>query len=498
MLRRRQLLAGLGTALLLPAIGRSATPGGGLRPMLDRAAAIDTPAGMAQSLRRDPVSTLGPADAAIHRMVLRGIERAMALQSAFPFGKPDGSSPYVVSPRHGAWLDAGGKADPAALARRIDAETDRLRAESARGIAPPAFMILALLRAQRERVGRVAAEARLALLRQIAVLEALRPGASPVAGMWRLPQGEEYYRLRLGCTSGSDLAPLELDRLVGAETQALLARADRLFRRIGLPRGSVGARFRALKRRPADLYTNDDAGRNRAVADMQAALARVRPHLADWFNPPLELGSRVARLSPADEAAGKRGYRDAPADGRPGIYFPDLSSPPDRPRWTLVTVAHHETIPGHMLQFRRQALAEPHRLQVKYAAGYAEGWAIYAESLVDRMGLLSAVEQLGFIQSVLFRLARVTADIGLHVHRWDRPRALRYLQETVGFDLFFPFDVEVDRYCAEPAGFAGDALCATTLMRLGARRSGAGLRRFHDAVLDRGPVSAEVLKVFGA
>jgi uncharacterized protein (DUF885 family) len=230
---------------------------------------------------------------------------------------------------------------------------------------------------------------------------------------------------------------------------------------------------------------------------MNAALDRLRPHLAVWFDPPRELGSTVKRLGPADEAAGKRGYRDPPAEGRPGTYYPDLSSAPDRPRWTLVTVAHHETIPGHMLQMRRQAIADPHPLQVRYAAGYSEGWAIYAENLVDRIGLLSPIEQIGFIQSIMFRLARVTADIGIHVRRWDRPRALAYLRDTVGFELFFPFGVEVDRYCAEPGGFAGDALSAITLRSMAAAKMRGGMRAmraWHDAVLNSGPLNVEALR----
>ncbi len=64
----------------------------------------------------------------------------------------------------------------------------------------------------------------------------------------------------------------------------------------------------------------------------------------------------------------------------------------------------------------------------------------------------------------------------------------------MGFELFFPFAVEVDRYAAEPAGFAGDATVALELQRLSARGRGGGpaaLRRFHDAVLNGGAVSAE-------
>jgi uncharacterized protein (DUF885 family) len=311
--------------------------------------------------------------------------------------------------------------------------------------------------------------------------------------VWQFPGGADYYALRLACTTGTAHSPAALERQIHAEIAALTARADTLLKRLGLTRGSVGARLRALKRRPETLYTNDDAGRARAVAAMNAALDRLRPHLPAWFNPPFESGSAVRRMFSAEEQAGKRGYRDPPTATAPGTYYPDLGNLRDRPAWTLTTVAYHETIPGHMIQLRREAIAAPHPLQLRYAAGYAEGWAIYAESLADRIGLLGPIEQIGFIQSWLFRLARVAADLGIHFHRWSRARALHYLEEIVGFALFFPFAVEVDRYAAEPAGFAGDALAAITLRHMSPAAPAAG-RAFHDRVLDRGPLSVEALR----
>jgi uncharacterized protein (DUF885 family) len=421
-----------------------------------------------------------PAEAAIRRMIASGLEREQALRRAFPFGKPDGSSPYVLSQRHGAWLESA-PAKPG-LAARLDEETARLRADAARGLSPPAFIVRAVLEGQRDSLG-LPADVAAALERQSAALEALRP--APGAGVWRVPGGAAYYALRLRCTTGSDFAPAALDARVTAATKALLARADRLLAGLGLARGTVGARLRALKARGG--YADDEAGRTRAVAGMNAALDRLRPRLAQWFNPPFEAQAAVRRMSPADELAHRRGYREPP------FYYPDLSAVADRPAWTLTTVAYHETVPGHVLQLRRQALADPHPLQLRYAAGYSEGWAIHAEGLADRMGLLSPVEQLGYIQSVLFRLARVTADIGLHLHRWERTRAIRHLEDTVGFELFFPFDVEVDRYCVEPAGFAGDALVALELARLGGSLAPAVAREFHDRVLNHGPLSAEAL-----
>jgi uncharacterized protein (DUF885 family) len=428
----------------------------------------------------------GP-DAAILRMIVRGIARDEALRRAFPFGKADGSSPYVVSQRHGTWLEAGGKSDPAALSRRLDDETEALHAEAARGMVPPAFILDAVIAGARARLPSPA------MSRQIAMLESLRAKAPPEPGVWQLPGGAEYYSLRLGCTTGSALSPAALDHVVGDAIRVLASRADSLLKRVGLTHGSVGTRLRALKQRPEHLYSNDDAGRARAVASMNAALDRIRPHLPAWFNPPFEPASIVRRMTPADELAGKRGYRDPPTANGPGAYYPDLGNVHDRPAWTLTTVAYHETIPGHMIQLRRQAIADPHPLQIRYAAGYAEGWAIYAESLADRIGMLRPIEQIGLIQSWLFRLSRVAADLGIHLRRWDRARALRFLEEMVGFELFFPFAVEVDRYAAEPAGFAGDALAAITLRRM-SPAAPAAVRAFHDRVLDRGPLSVEALR----
>ncbi|HMC91861.1 MAG TPA: hypothetical protein VKI45_05310, partial [Allosphingosinicella sp.] len=118
-------------------------------------------------------------DAVVAAMIRRGEAREAALRRAFPFGKPDGSSPYVVSLRHGAWLDLTA---PDAAAR-LDSETERLRAEAAKGIVPPAFLLDALIAAQGKLDGPDA------LRRQRDALAALRRGAREAPGVSALPGG---------------------------------------------------------------------------------------------------------------------------------------------------------------------------------------------------------------------------------------------------------------------------------------------------------------------
>jgi uncharacterized protein (DUF885 family) len=492
---RREVLTGLAVLAFAPG-PREGAPGVSLRAILDRAAVAVDSSQILALLRQPQAEWLDRGDRGLLRMVVRGLERELDLRRRFPIGKADGSSPYVISHRHGAFFELReARAGSRDTVRQLDGETERLRAEAARGVRPPRFILDAVLQAELELATKAVPEVTAALGRQIALLRQLRAGGDSAPGVSRLPGGRDYYRLRLRCTSGMDASPAEIERQVAGEIARLMRRADRLLKALGLERGGVGERLRVLRERPGHLYSNDEAGRARAVGDMNSALARLRPHLPAWFNSPLELASAVRRMTAADERAGRRGYREAASAAAPGAYYPDLAAVQERPAWTLTTVAYHETLPGHLFQLGRQALANPHPLQVRYAPGYSEGWAIYAEALVDAMSLLSPVEQLGFIQSLLFRLARVVADIGIHWHRWERAQAIRYLEETVGFELFFPFAVEVDRYAAEPAGFAGDAMVALTLRRL-RPPAGPGLRAFHEAVLNRGPVSAETIPEF--
>src|SRR5436189_141674 len=105
-------------------------------------------------------------------------------------------------------------------------------------------------------------------------------------------------------------------------------RADVLLRGQGLRAGGVAERLRALSKDPRWLYPDDDAGRDRAVAEMNARLAALRPRLAQAFGDlPIPL-AQVRRMSAADVAAGRGGYRE------PGAYYVDLRAIRERSAWT--------------------------------------------------------------------------------------------------------------------------------------------------------------------
>jgi len=398
----------------------------------------------------------------------------------FPFGRL-GRSPYRVTPLAGAWVR---HSDAAA----IDADTAAIRQDVAAGIGLPAGLLARTLAAiEAVRVVATAEPIASALDRQLAALRDQLPTA-PMPGVGRLPDGAAYYALLLKRSTGDDADPAAAERRIERERRRLSARAAALFAGLGYRKGSIGARYSALWRDPRWLYSDDDADRDRAVADMNRALDAARRRLpaqfAAWPSRALDVSAR--RMSHADEAAGRSGYRELPTANRSGAYYVDLKDIARRPAWTLPGVVHHELLPGHMIQLPIEADAGQHPLRLDYAPAFPEGWAIYAEQMAAADGSFAGdpLAELGHIHWMLFRTNRALADIGIHLHGWSLDQAHARLIEWQGEPGYFaPFPVELDRIAAEPASRAAEAFVWLTIADLARGREH---KAFHRIVLADG------------
>ncbi|WP_374297280.1 DUF885 family protein [Sphingomonas sp.] len=262
---------------------------------------------------------------------------------------------------------------------------------------------------------------------------------------------------------GDTVTPASASIRLTREHDRLLARADRLFGVLGDTSGSIGERYRRLWTDERFLYPDSEAGRNRAIADMHATLDRCRSDLSAVFGPvpPWCLNVRPARMTAAEDAAGKGGYRILPRPGHPGAYAVDLRAIRRRPAWSLPSVVAHELLPGHMIQLPMEAAADPHPLRLRYAPGFAEGWATYAEALAWNAGWLGNDPrvELGHVHWLLFRTARALADLALHdAHVAPDVMAAR-MAEWLGEPVaFIGFDADIARIAREPATRVAEAL----------------------------------------
>jgi len=113
-------------------------------------------------------------------------------------------------------------------------------------------------------------------------------------------------------------------------------------------------------------------------------------------------------------------YTPPSADlSRPGRVSWSVGKPPYG-SWYVASTLFHEGVPGHHLQLGQAAVRGDVRSQRLPVLGglsaYAEGWALYAEGLMDELGFFEAPgARLGFLLSQALRAARIVLDIGLHL-----------------------------------------------------------------------------------
>ena len=457
-------------------------------------------------------------------------------------------SPYVVSQMNGAyyWLpDFLGTAHPLetqadldawfarlqALAVVLDQETERVRHDAGLGVVPPDFVIAlavaqirklrdtpaqesallapAITRARSAGLGEIGPHGEKifrqrvapALERQAAALKALAPQAGDIAGVWRLPKGGNYYAAALRANTTVDTTPEELHREGLEQCADLLAEIDAGLKALGLSRGTVTERLAALDVDSRFLVTPDDAGRARLIASAEREIQDIVKRLPQGFNDPVVGPVRVERVPAAIEDGAPLAFYNEGIDGKPGALMLNLERTQDLPLWRLPTLVHHEGVPGHHFQFgelRRAGGLQLFRKVVRFSS-YTEGYALYAQQVADEIGAFESdpFGRIGYLQSELFRAARIVVDTGIHHKRWTREQAVRWMVEHAG-EQQMTTQREVIRYAVYPGQACSFKVGANSIVaareaarqRLGPKFD---IRRFHALLLRSGPMPMKVL-----
>ena len=475
--------------------------------------------------------------------------------TAHTFGVVDalgGARPYVVSQQGGVYHDMpeflnaqhpverASDAEAylervAAMGPALDEETQQLAGDVAVGVLPPDFVLDTTL-AQHGALRAIAAsDARLvqslarrakeggivgswaaratklvasvvypALDRQHAVLVGARAKATRDAGVWKLPDGEAYYAWRLHDATSTNLTAVQVHQLGLDQGADLDARMDVLLRTAGLGSGSVGDRLAALSKDSKQLFADTDAGKAEAVAYVQQRMNALRAFLPRVSKLSLHADVTVKRVPSDIEAGAALGYMNPAAlDGsRPAIYYINLKSASSWPKFTIPSLSAHEGLPGHAWQF---AYIAEHRREVPVITSvmgfnaFVEGWALYAEQLVDELGFYESdvLGRLGMYQALRFRAARLVVDTGLHAMRWTREKAVDYMRTTTG-RAALAVTSEVDRYCASPGQACGYKVGHTEIVRLRDKAKAAlgakfDVRDYNDLVVQTGGVPLTLL-----
>lgn len=323
------------------------------------------------------------------------------------------------------------------------------------------------------------------------------PACLPEVGAWQWPDGAEKYALITRHHTTTNLSPDEIHAIGLAEVKRLLAELSTLQSALKF-RGTQTEFFTRLRTHPSFFY---DTG-HQLLGGYENLVEKIEPLLPRLFRTlpktPITVASIPSKSAPHTSAA----YYQRPAtDGsRPGVFTVNIHAPHMRPKWEMMALTLHESVPGHHFQIalaQEQTDLPEFRRHLHFSA-YVEGWALYAETLGHELGLYANPnDHLGQIVYDLWRSVRLVVDTGVHHKKWTRQQAIDYFLANcpkTELDVI----TEVDRYIAWPGQALAYKIGQLKISDLRARAqkalgTGFDLRAFHDAILLPGPLPLDLL-----
>ena len=323
------------------------------------------------------------------------------------------------------------------------------------------------------------------------------PAARTTVGWSDLPDGPAWYRWRIRGATTMDMPPDQIHQVGLDEVARIRAEMMAVKEQVGF-QGNLDAFFEHLEDDPQFYFDNQQE-----LLDAYRAVKRridaLLPKLFSDF-PKADYEIRAVEPFRAASAAGAS-YQAPSADGkRPGIFYINTFNLKAQPRFGLETLSLHEAAPGHHFQIAiQQELTDlPRFRRFNNYVSYAEGWALYSESIGKELGLFTDPYQwYGRLSDEMLRAMRLVVDTGLHSKGWTREQSIKYMLDNSSM-AESDVTAEVERYIVWPGQALGyklgqlhiTALRAKAQAELGARFD---VREFHSQVLRDGALPMEVL-----
>lgn len=323
------------------------------------------------------------------------------------------------------------------------------------------------------------------------------PACRTSTGWSALPQGMDWYLVRVASQTTTDLQPEQIHQTGLKE----VARIQGEYARIGPKMGYTGpaaglptwvseqAKYKPFKtdKEVIDVYRHLDG----VLETKLPALFTLRPKT------PLDL-----RLEPELSRATASDHYTPPAvDGsRPGVFWSVVNDPTQYGSTGMVTLFLHEGKPGHHFHIAlMQELGLPNFRKFGGNNAFTEGWALYAETLGREMGLFDKPEDyFGHLNDEMLRAVRLVVDTGMHAKGWTREQSIQYMRETLGYPESIARS-ETERYMAWPGQALGYKIGSLKIQELRRRAETAlgskfSLPKFHEIVLGEGTLPLELLE----
>jgi uncharacterized protein (DUF885 family) len=319
------------------------------------------------------------------------------------------------------------------------------------------------------------------------------PKARPEIGISSLPHGRESYQILIRRLTTTNATPEEIHRTGEAEIKRIEEEMLSIARQTGF-NGSVSELEVKLANAPEQRFHSKEE----MLVFCRNAAKIIEPELPNQFKDiPLMLYGIRAIPEDREQASASNAQAPAPDGSVPGWFNLRAYEPEKQVRYDKEALVLHEAVPGHIFQgsLARSLKDLPEFRRFYGNSAYAEGWALYAESLGSQLGVYrDQYSRFGQLASERFRAARLVIDTGIHSMGWTREQAQDYLRGHAPTQAL----AEVDRYISWPAqalSYKMGQLKIVELRKKAEQKFGPkfDIRDFHDAVLRDGSLPLELL-----
>ncbi len=337
----------------------------------------------------------------------------------------------------------------------------------------------------------------------LARIESLRSKSPGPNGVWKLPDGDDFYKVQIDFwTSDPKLTADEIHNIGLSEVKRIRGEMQTIMKEIGF-KGDLPAFFKHLRTDPANFYPNTDEGRQAYLDQSKAYIDAVYADVGKYFNILPKAPLEVRRVEPWREETAPIAFYNQPApDGsRPGYYYVNLRDMATRQKHEMQTVAYHEGAPGHHFQIaiQQELTGVPMFQKFAFFGAYIEGWGLYAERLGKEQGRFTdPMQDFGRLQNEMLRAARLVVDTGAHAKHWTREQMIDYMLAN---NPMTPEEAtkEVERYIDNPAQALSYKIGMLKILELREHaRAELGdkfdIRDFHDVVLKNGAIPLSILE----
>ena len=321
--------------------------------------------------------------------------------------------------------------------------------------------------------------------------------ANPNHGIWSQPNGDEFYKLRIRTYTTTDYSPQKIHDMGISEVARISTRMQEILVSLNYDADkTVGTLMNELNEDPSLLYADTPDRKDIVLKDYTNMVNEATEAIKDYFHSMPKAPVVVNAVPEYIEKTAPGGYYQAPAlDGsRPGAFFVNLYDIKQTPKYSMKTLTYHEATPGHHHQIAHSL--ENDDLTVYRRFGYStsafsEGWALYAERLSLEAGLApDPYDELGILQSELFRAVRLVVDTGMHYKKWTREKAIDYMKNKTGMSDT-ECRVEIERYIVWPGQALSYKVGMIKILELRQKAmdklgDNFDIRDFHSVVLDNG------------